>query len=478
MKKLRRFFLGRLFPCAISYMFLLALTVGLAVYLPSALAPLAAFERLLALIAAVLVSLDRTDTEIKLGKLVLIVLLPYSGAIVCLLLRRQPQAPHFAPARGIFSDELCDRLGAVVSAQCGIAPCFAKEAKYYPTGADFFSALIKSIGNAKKFIWLEYYIVANGTFWGATLSALTERAECGVDVRLVYDDFGCALTLPKNYPQKLKKYKIKAHPVRRLTPFSPARSNVRDHRKCAIIDGETVFLGGINLADEYIGELIKYGNWKDTAISLTGAPARAFAIEYAKHQINYDPSNGKSVGETANRIALQNGGIPCIPVLDRAYAAGVSYLANAAQKTLYFSTPYLAPDKNTLFALQTAAKSGIDVRIIIPHIPDKKSIFLLTRRAARELMRYGVQVREYTAGFVHAKSLTVDGKLCAVTSHNLDYRSLRLQRECGAFVFSADLTKEIERDFLNMWESGTPVPVAKRAEKAASAILSLFTPIL
>lgn len=150
MKKLRRFFLGRLFPCAISYMFLLALTVGLAVYLPSALAPLAAFERLLALIAAVLVSLDRTDTEIKLGKLVLIVLLPYSGAIVCLLLRRQPQAPHFAPARGIFSDELCDRLGAVVSAQCGIAPCFAKEAKYYPTGADFFSALIKSIGNAKK----------------------------------------------------------------------------------------------------------------------------------------------------------------------------------------------------------------------------------------------------------------------------------------------------------------------------------------
>ncbi|MDE6274655.1 MAG: phosphatidylserine/phosphatidylglycerophosphate/cardiolipin synthase family protein [Clostridiales bacterium] len=474
MRKIRHFFLGRLFPCALVFALLFALTVGLAVYLPRALAPLAALERVFALAAALLVALSAADAACKTGQLTLIVLLPWTGAIICLFARRPKLQTKIAPTRGVFSDTVPDRLGATVSSQCACKPCFAKNAEYFPTGTDFMPALIRAISQAKRFIWLEYYIVSDGKFWNAVKDALTERARCGVDVRLVYDDFGCALSLPKRYPRELARQNIQARVAKRLRPLSPIASNVRDHRKCAIIDGETVFLGGINLADEYIGELIRYGHWKDTTISLTGAPALAFAREYAAH---WDMRDKATMLKLLEQLPAQNGEIPCIPALDRGYGAGIIHLANIAKSTLYFCTPYLAPDSLTCHALASAAEAGVDVRIMIPHIPDKRSVFLLTRRFARKLIKSGVAVREYTAGFLHAKSVTADGEICAVTSHNLDYRSLILQRECGAFLFSRELTGKIERDFLDLWEAGSNVPDPKPFERAVGAILSLFTPI-
>ncbi|MDE6058881.1 MAG: hypothetical protein K2G44_02455 [Clostridia bacterium] len=453
MRKLRYFFGGRLFPCALIFAASVGATVVLAVWLPRALAPVALAERLFSLIAALFIVCAKEPPEFKLSKIVLIVFLPWTGGILALVwLRRTPNAN---PPETI--------------------NCLAESIEYFPVGKEMYERLLTDITNAEKFIWLEYYIVAHGAFFHALSEVLERKAKEGVDVRLLYDDFGCSFTLPKRFEKEQAKRGIKAYAVRRIR-FPSRAANRRNHRKIAVIDGEIAYTGGINLADEYIGEKIRFGHWKDTAVRVTGAPASAFAKLLAS-----DMPRALNLPE----IKPQEGNIPCAVIADsaedtqfRAGGAALCSLISAAEKSVWLFTPYLAPDTALLSALETAARAGKDVRIMIPHIPDKKFTFLITQSYAQEMTSAGVQIREYTAGFLHAKSVTCDGKRAFVSTYNLDFRSLYLQAECGLYAESEELANALERDFTASWEAGTPLKKASPLKRAVGAVLRLFAPLV
>lgn len=453
MRKLRYFFDGRLFPCALIFAASVGATLALAVWLPRALAPVALAERLFSLIAALFIVCAKEPPEFKLSKIVFIVFLPWTGAIFALVwLRRTPNANPPETRQ-----------------------CLAESIEYFPVGKEMFERLCVDLANAKKFIWLEYYIVAHGAFFHALSEILERKAKEGVDVRLLYDDFGCCLTLPKRFEKEQAKRGIKAYAVRRIR-FPSRAVNRRNHRKIAVIDGGIAYTGGINLADEYIGEKIRFGHWKDTAVRVTGAPAAAFAKLIAD-----DMPRILELPE----IKEQKGTIPCVVIADsaedtqfRAGRAALCSLVHAARNSVWLFTPYLAPDAALTSALEAAARAGRDVRIMIPHIPDKKLTFLITQSYAREMTSAGVKIREYTAGFLHAKSLVADGKHCFVSTYNLDFRSLYLQAECGLYAENEDLGNALERDFLSAWEAGTPLKKASPLKRALGAVCRLFAPLV
>ena len=413
---LRRRIFWRLLPSGLVLLLLLAAGLFLAVKLPVALAPIAAGERLLSFCAALFV-LARAPAESKTYRLLLL-LIPWLGAVLCFFL---PSSPPPAPSPcAPFGDGVMDACASLAAAG-GISPAPFSGAEYLPTGGEMFTRLVDDLKSAKEEILLCYYILARGRFFDTVLQILEEKAKNGVRIRLVYDDFGCA-GLPKNFAKTLKMRGIFASVSFPLRPFSPFRFNLRDHRKLAVIDRKIAYTGGVNLADEYIGEKIRFGHWKDTAVRLTGEGCAEFARLF-----------GEKIAQNAIRI---DNSLPCVPFSDGAGGAdgrtgeAILYtLFSSARRTLEICTPYLVPSERVLYALSTAARAGVKVRLMLPHIPDKKSVFLLSRHYARKLQKAGVEVKEYTAGFLHAKSVTADGKYALIGSYNLDRRSLFTQPE-------------------------------------------------
>lgn len=458
---LRRRLLGRLLPCGLVLLFLLAAGIFLAVKLPAALAPIAAGERLLSFCAALFV-LARSPAEQKTFRLFLL-LIPWLGAALCFFLRgEKPFSPvPCAP----FENEEMNAVASLAAAN-GLCGGYADGAEYFSTGGEMYPRLLADLRAAKREIFLDYYILARGRFFDDVLHILEEKAERGLKIKLVYDDFGCA-KLPRKFASVLRARGISATVFGPLRPFAFARFNLRDHRKLALIDRRIAYTGGVNLADEYIGEKIRFGHWKDTAVRLFGDVCAQFAPLFGEQP----PQEGTSEG----------GPIPCVPFADgaggkRTGEAVLLRLISSARHTLEICTPYLVPSERLLYALQCAARAGVKVRLMLPHIPDKKSVFLLSRHYARELLSAGVEVREYTAGFLHAKSVTADGKYAYIGSYNLDRRSLFTQAECGAVLESAPFTAEAVRDFDGMWKAGTPVRKEKPLEKVLRILLLPLAP--
>lgn len=452
MRKLRNFFGGRLFPCALLTLLVALAIAAAAIYLPRALAPIALAERLFALVTALTVVNATEPHECKLPKLVLAIMLPWTGSFLCLLSRRKKLPPP-SPKPSV--------------------TLYAAETEYFPVGRDMYEKLLPDLENARKFIWLEYYIVAHGAFFDAVLGILERKAAAGLDVRLLYDDFGCSLLLPRGFEKEMKRRGVKAKATRKVR-FPSRALNRRNHRKIAVVDGEIAYTGGVNLADEYVGETIRFGHWKDTALRVTGQPAAEFAKLFAE-----------DAGIPYPDCTTEQGNIPCKIFADGAedsYArAGVAAYCDLIYRTkqkIYINTPYLAPDGATVSALKTAAAEGKDVRIMIPHIPDKRTTFLITKSFARELAYAGVKIREYTAGFLHAKSAVADGKISFVSSYNLDFRSLYLQAECGLTVDDETLAEALEQDFLVAWRTGTELKKANFFERKLCAVLRLFAPLV
>ena len=474
MRKLRYFLGGRLFPCALLFVLSVLGICAIALWLPRALAPVALAERIFSLVAALIIVCSREQPEFKLPKVVLIVFLPWTGAILALCWRRKTPLKTKFSAHAETDVGIRGRMQSISEHLCELKPCLARTVEYFPVGREMYERMLPDISNAKKMIWLEYYIVAHGAFFHALSPLLERKAKEGLDVRILYDDFGCAFTLPKHFEREQAKLGVKAYALRRIR-FPSRATNRRNHRKIAVIDGEIAYTGGINLADEYIGETIRFGHWKDTAVRVTGAPAAEFAKLIAEEMKDCK----------VPEITENEGEIPCAVIADRAadsmHRAGLSAmcsLVSAAEDYVYLNTPYLAPDAGLIAALSSAAIAGKDVRIMIPHIPDKKMTFEITRSYARELIDSGVQIREYTAGFLHAKSVVADGKHCFVSTYNLDFRSLYLQAECGLYAEDDNLAENLKRDFLTAWEAGTPVKNASPFEHGLSALLRLFAPLI
>lgn len=337
-------------------------------------------------------------------------------------------------------------------------PYVNTETEYLPSGEIKFKRVLEELKKAKHYIFLEYFILEEGKFWNSILDILKEKAAHGVDVRIIYDDFGCInKKLPRNYEKVLKKHNIKCH---RFNPFNPVVSavlNNRDHRKILVIDGHTGITGGINLADEYININSPYGHWKDTAILLRGEGVWSLTTMFLSMW-----SSAANVEENFNLYH------PYIHQKDKIHAPGIVQPYNSgpwddkvvgenvylnmitrAKKYLYITTPYLILSNEIVSALQNAALSGVDVRIITPHIPDKRYVFELTRANYDALIEKGIKIYEYTPGFIHAKMFVCDDMYATVGTINLDYRSLYLHFECGCWLYNTPSILDIRDDFLN-----------------------------
>ena len=332
---------------------------------------------------------------------------------------------------------------------------FGTKIQYFPLGDELFPALIEDLKKAEKFIFMEYFIIEGGLFWDSILHVLKEKATAGVEVRVVYDDIGCMMTLPGNYYKQLAKAGIKCVPFSKLGGQANNKFNNRSHRKITVIDGKVGYTGGVNLADEYINRIVKHGHWKDVGVRLEGEAVneltRLFLIDYnqnVKKPTDNFPDYYINSQTKAEGYCIPFGDGPK-PIYDRQVSkTAIMNLLNGAKKYVYITTPYLIIDNELTSAIENTALRGVDVRIITPHIPDKKLVFLMTRSYYPRLMAAGVKIFEYEKGFIHAKTYLADGETAIVGTVNLDYRSLVHHFENGVWMYKCAAIADMEKDFL------------------------------
>ncbi|MDY4849086.1 MAG: phospholipase D-like domain-containing protein, partial [Bacilli bacterium] len=351
-----------------------------------------------------------------------------------------------------------------------------------------FPDLIECLKQAKQFIFIEFFIISEGKQYNAVLDVLKQKAKEGIDVRIIYDDFGCSGYLPANTPRKLAKFGIKCVRFAPLKPIISSIYNNRDHRKIVIIDHQYGYTGGINLADEYANITHPFKYWKDTMIKIEGSAINNLLAIFLK---NYD----LCVWEVSNYNQYLDYEYPkfkesgyVMPFgdgpggFDNALIGEQNYIniINYARKTLYISTPYLIPTYPLLSALRNASLRGVDVRIIVPGVPDKKLVYWLGQRHFHFLLSAGIKIYTYTPGFNHMKTCIADGELAFVGTINMDFRSLVHHFECGATLYKNPCLKDIEEDFNEMFKVSNLVPKNFKLnvfKRAICSILKIFTPL-
>ncbi len=365
------------------------------------------------------------------------------------------------------------------------------DTRYFSSGEAYFEELCRELKTARHYIFLEYFIIERGYMWETVLSILEEKAKEGVEVRLLYDDIGSIWLLPRSYPKELEEKGIQC---RRFNPFRPVISaifNNRDHRKMTVIDGRTAFCGGLNLADEYINKKQRFGHWKDGGVRIRGDAVWSYTVMFlgmwnAMDHSDYDyeayrARTGPALSGRTGGYTAPYGDSP----LEGEHVGENVYLGiiHHAKQYVYIYTPYLILDYEMIISLTLAAKSGIDVRIMTPHIPDKRLIFMLTRSYYRQLIEAGVRIYEYGSGFLHTKAFVSDDTTAAIGSINLDFRSLYLHFECGSLHYRTEAVEELKKDFLETVERhGIPITLEfckKRPvyEQALVSLMRLFTPL-
>ena len=355
-----------------------------------------------------------------------------------------------------------DRAGIdrYLKTNSGLGPQLHNEVKYYPVGELMWKDMLEALEGAKKFILMEYFIVDPGHMWDSIHEILVRKAKEGVRVHLVYDDLGTMTMLKSGYYKKLRKEGIDAHKFNPFTPIVSAVYNNRSHRKIMVIDGEVGFTGGINLGDEYINENKRLGHWKDTGVRMKGNVVNSLTALFfadfitAKRELPefefYFNKLLKSYPEEGAICPFGDGPRPLFQ--EQIGEENFINILGQAKKYFYISTPYLIIDHHFKQALKNAAMRGVDVRVITPHIPDKKIVFCLTRSSYKELKEAGVRVYEYTPGFIHAKMLVSDDDMAFVGTINMDFRSLTHHFECGAVLYKNPCIKDIKKDFEHIFE--------------------------
>ncbi len=368
---------------------------------------------------------------------------------------------------GSGTDDLCRYLN-----RTGSFPLYDHTAvTYYSQGEDKFEAMLRELEKAEKFIFLEYFIVEEGYMWGRILDVLTRKAKEGVEIRVMYDGMCEMATLPTDYWKLLEKEGIKAKAFSPIKPFISSHYNYRDHRKILVIDGKAAFNGGVNLADEYINRRERFGHWKDTAILLRGPAVKSFTLMFLQMwYVGEENPDYESFLVEAEPVPEAKGYVMpyCDSPLDKEKVGETVYMdiLNRATDYVHIMSPYLILDGELETALCFAAKRGVDVKLILPGIPDKKVPYDLAKTHYTHLTEAGVKIYEYTPGFVHAKVFVSDGIKATVGTINLDYRSLYHHFECATYLYKTDCIPEIEADFQNTLEKCRAVtPETIKAEK-------------
>ncbi|MBQ9457817.1 MAG: cardiolipin synthase [Bacilli bacterium] len=373
-------------------------------------------------------------------------------------------------------------LARYLKSESGIGGSTHNDIKYYPVGELMWEDMLEALRNAKKFILMEYFIVDPGKMWESIHEILVQKAKEGVEVHLVYDDVGTVTMLRSGYYKTLRKEGIDAH---KFNPFRPIVSGIynnRDHRKIMVIDGEVGFTGGINLGDEYINQNDRLGHWKDTGIRVKGNVVNQLSVlffmnfiiasgkglDYAKY-MNQNPTRYEQPG-----VIVPFGDGPR-PIYEDQVGEGnyINILAKA-KKYFYITTPYLIIDHRFTQALRAAALRGVDVRIVTPHIPDKKAVFCITRSSYKWLREAGVKVYEYTPGFVHAKMCISDDIVGFIGTINMDFRSLTHHFECGALLYQHECLKDMKEDFEKTFEVSQLIDDSFKQSFGAKLLVALL----
>ncbi len=338
---------------------------------------------------------------------------------------------------------------------CGFRGCRNETISYLTPGEEKFRELLLTLEQAEHFIFMEYFIIQEGKMWNPILEILKKKAAEGVDVRLIYDDLGCFMLLPLDYQKKLEAMGIRCVVFNKFRPALSTLQNHRDHRKIAVIDGKWAFCGGVNLADEYINEKSRFGHWKDAAVKISGEAVGSFTLmflEMWQALTGQEEDFGNFVLSPGEEKAEDGFIIPyCDSPVDKEYVSEQVYLnmIGSAKQYLYIQSPYLILDDSMVSALISAAKNGVDVRIMTPGVADKWYVHMTTQSYYRELILGGVKIYEYAPGFLHSKVMAADDLVATVGTVNLDFRSLYLHFECGAWLCGSEAVPKIRQDFMN-----------------------------
>ncbi len=423
---------------------------------------------------------DGGNPDMKLSWMLLIAILPVFGAIFYATIRSGPgtrklrlaiqeqrkiHAEHMYRPAGLAGRMTVDdpRMAGLVqylTAYDGGVLYSNTEAEYFPLGELQFAAMKRELEKARKFIFIEFFIVCEGKMLDELLEILWRKAEEGVEIRFLYDGTNTLINLPSYFSKLIEQNGMRARafaPIRLI--FSPHYNN-RDHRKILVIDGQVAFTGGINIADEYINEKERFGHWKDTGVMLRGDAVERLTYLFLE-MWNASGKHVEDLGryrtcrqeaETVpDQLAEQTRGyvIPySVSPLGRERVGEKVYLdlIDTAHRYLHIMTPYLILDHQMIDALTYASKRGVEVKIIMPHIPDKQYAFVLAKTYYNQLLAAGVQIYEYEPGFVHAKVMVVDGEKAVVGTVNMDYRSLYHHFECGVLFYRHSVIADIEAD--------------------------------
>ena len=364
------------------------------------------------------------------------------------------------------------------------------EARYYPIGEECFAAMCEDLEKAEHYIFLEYFIINKGKMWDTILEILRRKVNAGVDVRVLYDDFGCITRLPGNYPRQLREMGIRAHVFKPFVPVLSSRLNNRDHRKLMIVDGKTAYTGGINLADEYINIGSKFGHWKDCGIRVQGEAAWSMTVMFLTmwdyvDRLEEDIGAFRPFYEDAPEGAL--GYVQPFADSPLDYedvgATAFSSVIQSARERVWIMTPYLILDDKMSQALCNAAKTGVDVRIITPGIPDKWYVYAVTRANYELLLEAGVRIFEYKPGFIHSKVCFADGMYAVVGTVNMDFRSLYLHFEDAVYLCNNEAVEQVESDFEDVFPACREITYARSRRvgflrRLVRTILRLFSPLL
>lgn len=424
----------------------------------------------------ILLYLIRKDVNsvYKIAWIILIMGFPLFGGVLYLLIGNKKPSKNLAVRMALVKGEMGENLSqnrwilkelqdqdpAVAGniryiGEYGPYPVWKNtETKYFPSGEQMYASMLEDLKKAEHYIFLEYFIIQEGVMWNSMLEILEQKVKEGVDVRLIYDDVGCVSLLPFHYADQMAAKGIKCLAFNRFVPFLSLVMNNRDHRKILVIDGHTAYNGGINLADEYINRKVRFGYWKDTGIRLHGDAVFNFTLMFLEiwnafriPDLDYSlfrPRRWHPEAFESDGYVLPYADTP----LDYEELGENVYvnILNQAKDYVYIATPYLLISDEMEHALCLAAKRGVDVRILMPGIPDKPTIFFMGKSYYPPLLNAGVKIYEYLPGFVHAKSYVCDDKIATVGTINMDFRSLYLHFECGTFLYGCKSVFDVKKD--------------------------------
>lgn len=403
-----------------------------------------------------------------------------------------PQARDTERLRDAFDDSAARRQSDYIKNSSGCPPYDGTHVEYYPSGEAFLPALLERLEQAEKYIFLEYFIIERGEMWDSIHEILRRKAKGGVDVRVIYDDMGCLGHLRSSFCRELNAEGIRCRVFNRFIPVLSARLNNRNHRKLCIVDGKYGFTGGLNLADEYINVTHPYGYWKDNAVELAGPAVASLAVMFLsmwdsldlnelKHTRDYTeylPERYETCSEDRGIVQpYTDNPLDDSPVGESVYLN----MIYAATDYIWISTPYLIIDYSMERALCSAAESGVDVRIVVPGIPDKRIVNEATKSNYPVLIVSGVKIYEYEKGFNHAKTFVCDDKYATVGTVNLDFRSLYLHFECGVWMYKCPTVADIKEDMSCIFEESRPISAdtchVGLAKRLLRGIIELFAPL-